>query len=524
MLFTDPVYLFLFFPIVVIGVGLLRRYLGVEAVLTFLFVASCIFYVGWGVDYLLMMLTSIVVNWVLSQILLALPDSRRGSRKWIFWLGIAFNISALVWFKYSFFIFNFSTGAAALSAGTVAIPVGISFYTFQQAVFLQDAYNRDTHVVGYLGNANGAAGISRGFVRYAAFIAFFPQLVIGPIVYLKEFAPQVRDATFGRIRRDNLEIGLFLLVVGLFKKVVIADNLARIVDPGFQSASAGADLNVIEAWTSAFGYYGQLYFDFSGYSDMALGAARILGITLPINFASPLKANSIADFYKRWHITLTRVIARFMYTPISIWGARFASTRISWRPLRRFPLIWLPLLVNFEVIALWHGAASTFLLFGIIHGLWYIAETETRQTSAWRRWKSRTSERTRNVLGRILFTVPMVLCFALFRSDGLSTMGTLMQSMFLLQENPLAGIGMQAILDAGLVFGAMAICWFLPNVYELTRNFKPGIFTWTYADGNTGLARLRWSPNLLWGVVTAGAAMATLYYIGRLPPFLYLGF
>ncbi|MEL7709009.1 MBOAT family O-acyltransferase [Citromicrobium bathyomarinum] len=524
MLFTDPAYLFLFLPIVAFVCAGVRSRFGVEWALAFLFVASCAFYVGWGVDYLIMMLASILVNWAASQSLIHLGDDRKPLRRAIFWAGIAFNFGALIWFKYSFFFLNYAESSAAFHAGLVAIPVGISFYTFQQAVFLLDAYRRDREVIDYLGTERGARGRARGFVRYAAFIAFFPQLVIGPIVYLKEFAPQVRNADFGRLVRINIEVGLFLIIVGLFKKVLIADNIARYVDPVFDMVAVGGEPNLIDAWTAALGYYAQLYFDFSGYSDMALGSARILGIILPINFASPLKANSIGDFYRRWHITLTRVIALFMYTPLSLFGARFAARHIKWKPLARFPLIWLPLLVNFEVIALWHGATMTFVLFGLLHGLWYVLETEAKKTSAWRTWKSRSSETARNIIGRVAFTVPMVLCFSLFRSESVTTWSHLVGAMFGQQALPLDQVGLRDVGELALVFAILGFCWFLPNAYELARDHKPGLFTWTYPANRNLLARIKWAPNIIWGGIMAGALLGTLYYVSRLPPFIYLGF
>ncbi|MEM0943796.1 MAG: MBOAT family O-acyltransferase, partial [Pseudomonadota bacterium] len=330
MLFSDPAYLFLFFPLVVAGAALVARVARTEAVLTFLFLASCLFYVGWGVDYLVTMLASILVNWLAAHLLLRLEDGRRALRRGIFLVGLAANLGALIYFKYAFYFDVWAPEAGSAAAapsfepGLIAIPVGISFYTFQQIVFLQDALRRDTHVVDYIGAARGMGATAAGFIRYASFVAFFPQLVIGPIVYLSEFAPQVQRRGFGLIRRADLEIGLFIFVVGLFKKIVVADNLAYIVDPVFEAAGAGEKIGTLAAWAAAFGYYAQLYFDFSGYSDMALGSARMLGIVLPINFASPLKADSISDYYKRWHVTLTRVIARFLYTPLSLWGARVA--------------------------------------------------------------------------------------------------------------------------------------------------------------------------------------------------------
>ncbi len=472
MLFTDPVYVFLFLPVVLALCHVASRFKRPVATLSILVLASIIFYSGWGIDYLVMLLISVAVNWLCAHLLLQIGDTQSRNRKLILVAGETFNFAALAWFKYSYFLFNFTDGTAALSAGTIAIPIGISFYTFQQAVFLLDAYRRDEAVVGYLGEEDGRRSLGSGFIRYAAFVIFFPQLVIGPIVYLKEFAPQVASRTFGRLNRTDLEVGTFLFCVGLFKKVVLADNLAIMVDDAYVGLGPGQSVDLIQAWTAALGYYAQLYFDFSGYSDMALGSARMFGIKLPINFASPLKATSIADFYRRWHITLTRVIARFFYTPLSVWGTRFAFTRIKPKFLHRFPIIWIPFIVNFEVIALWHGATANFLLFGTIHSLWYVLETEIRQTRAWKKWKGQSSEALRDTLGRVIFFIPMVLCFSLFRADNVATWMALSSSMFAFDSVATALADTGQLRNLGLCVTALLICL----CFLVPGPFPSGIF------------------------------------------------
>lgn len=524
MLFTDPIYLFLFLPAVLVMSHFLSRWFGQTAALMLIVVFSCLFYGIWGYNYLILLGASIVVNWVFSHSLLHLSDDRTALRSTLLYVGQTFNFSLLILFKYAFFFQSLSMSAATLNAGMIAIPIGISFYTFQQMVFLQEAFRRDANVVAYLGSFDDVRSLVPGFIRYSAFIAFFPQLVIGPIVYLSEFAPQIAKKSFGRLDRNNLEIGALLICVGMFKKIVIADNLALIVDPTFANLSAGHDVSMIEAWTASIGYYAQLYFDFSGYSDIALGSARAFGIILPINFASPLKAVSIADFYKRWHITLTRVIARFFYIPLTVRGARLAVGRLSFESLRRFPIIWIPLLVNFLAIALWHGATTTFLLFGLIHGFWYILEIEVRDTALWRLWKNKTNSSLRDALGRAIFLIPMMLCFSLFRVDSIETWANLISAMF---DPDLGGLANTIKNDAIKLFLALAslcFCLFLPNVYELAREYNPGLITFQNKPTMTFFPRLRWQPNLIWGIILASALTATLTYIGRLPPFLYLNF
>jgi len=483
MLFSDPIYLFLFLPLAVCVSDFLSHWIGKTAVLGAIILFSCVFYGMWGYDYLLILIASICLNWLVSYGLLNLSDTRRGLRDTLLYAGQTFNFSLLVLFKYSYFLTDFFGGAAAINAGTIAIPIGISFYTFQQAVFLQEAHRREANVVAYLGTNGGMKDLIPGFIRYSA------------------------------------------ICVGLFKKLVIADNLARFIDPTFASLAEGETVHLAEAWAASLGYYAQLYFDFSGYSDLALGSARLFGVTLPINFYSPLKAVSIADFYKRWHITLSRVIARFLYTPLSVNGARFAFQKISFSALRRFPMIWIPLLVNFLAIALWHGATPTFLLFGIIHGLWYILEIELKGTHLWKRWKKYSSPAQRAHLGRATFFIPMLLCFSLFRADSIATWNNLIVVMFVPDFDVLFQITTLQIRNVALALIALSICLFLPNVYELAKPSEPGLMTYDTQPTSVSIfSRLEWRPNWQWGCAMALALLLSLWFIGRLPPFLYLGF
>lgn len=519
VLFTDPIFVFLFLPLSVLVAHVLATRVGKTATLASIILFSLVFYGLWGLDYLLILAISVLMNWTIASFLLSSGDTRVARKRISLYCGQVFNILLLVWFKYSFY-FTFLYGEAAeMSLETIAIPIGISFYTFQQAVFLQEAFHRDPVIVDYIGKTRGLADRTRAFIRYVAFVIFFPQLVIGPIVYLTEFAPQAARKSFGVIKRRNIEIGTFLIILGLFKKVVIADNLGTIVDPVFEQAAGGADIAPLVAWTASIGYYAQLYFDFSGYSDIAIGAARLFGMTLPINFDSPLKAVSISDFYRRWHITLTRVISRFLYTPLSIFGVRQAAKPSSVK--YHLLVIWVPLIINFLAIALWHGAAATFLLFGLLHAVWYIIEIETTQTKAWKQWRKRTSNAMRAAFGRVLFFLPMLLCFALFRSVSIDGWTHLVSQMFAFDSVKLKN---GALLNFGVVLAALGFCLFLPNAYDLTQKYMPGIKTYRNALVASVLPGVRWRPNLFWGLTSAGALIMVIYYIERLPPFLYLGF
>ena len=371
MQFTDFAFLLLLLPVRCTLFYRLSARCGPSAGLVALLCISLLFYATWGSHYFLLLLCSISVNFVSCWILLTLPDDQPAARRTALYLGQAYNFGTLFWFKYQIIAFIFKATSPTYSVLDTAIPVGISFYTFQQAILLVDAYHRDATVTAYMGELRGVVGKIRGYIRYLFFVSFFPHLVIGPIVYLSEFQPQLANPQFGRAKLINLEVGVTLIIIGLFKKVVIANHLAPIADSIFNRPDLllyPTPVSTAAAWIAALAYCAQLYFDFSGYSDLALGCARVLGIRFPMNFYSPWRAVGIIDYYRRWNMTLTRVVARFIYTPLSLAATRLAIRSRWQKPAFNLTAVWIPLLINFEIIALWHGARLTFVLFGVVHG------------------------------------------------------------------------------------------------------------------------------------------------------------
>jgi alginate O-acetyltransferase complex protein AlgI len=521
MQFTDFVFLFLLLPI---GCALfyhLAPRFGTSVSLVLLLCVSLLLYSTWGNRYLALLVCSFSANFAVSCIILVAPDDRRAFRRTVLYLGQAYNFGTLIWFKYRFITYIFSTTAQSFTLVDAAIPVGISFYTFQQAILLVDAYHRDASVVAYMGDMRTLFGKISGYLRHAFFVSFFPHLVIGPIVYLNEFQPQIASPNFGRAKRIKLEVGVALVIVGLFKKTVIADRLAPVADAVFWNPDMGLSqipISTATAWVAALAYCAQLYFDFSGYSDMALGSARMFGIRFPMNFYSPWRATGIIDYYRRWNITLTRVIARFVYTPLSMNATRFAI-KFHWsRAAFNMISVWVPLLINFEVIALWHGARLTFILFGVIHGLWYVTETAVRSTRTFKTWRSLTSDRYRATGGRIIFLAIMPLSFVLFRSTTLASFAHLLGIMF----HSVAGL--PHLRDCALVLVAIAIIGLLPNSMQLFENYRPGIATYPIIDDTPLRMRFRWRPDLTWTVILSGMLLSSLYTLARQPPFLYMGF
>jgi len=329
MLFNSYEFIFAFLPIVfVIYFYLMHKRL-------------LFFYSWWNILYLPIILSSILFNYVIGHVLATKEFNKSFSKKTVLIFGIVVNLSLLGYFKYAdFFIKNFNViSGNNINLLYLALPLALSFVTFQQIAFLVDSYKGYTK--------------ENDFVNYSLFITFFPQLIAGPIVHHKEMMPQFADKYNFVKNYKNIALGLFIFSIGLFKKVIIADQFAIWANTGFDSA---VTLNLIEAWVTSLSYSFQLYFDFSGYCDMAIGTALLFNIKLPINFNSPYKALDIQDFWRRWHITLGRFLRDYVYIPLG--GNKKGKVRI-----------YSNLLTTFLIGGLWHGAGWTFIFWGFLHGI-----------------------------------------------------------------------------------------------------------------------------------------------------------
>jgi len=334
------VFIFAFLPITFFIYFYLQSKKLTEASKGFLVFSSLFFYSWWNIAYLPIILTSMLFNYLLGNSL-AKNSSSRFSKKAVLTFGIVANLSLLGYFKYSdFFIENFNLiFNSHVGLLHLALPLAISFFTFQQISYLVDSYRQETK--------------EYDFLNYALFVTFFPQLIAGPIVHHKEMMPQFAQKENGVINYQNITMGLFLFAIGLFKKVVIADTFAIWATEGFDVAES---LTMFEAWVTSLSYTFQLYFDFSGYTDMAIGLGLLFNIKLPINFNSPYKALSIQDFWRRWHITLSRFLRDYIYIPLG--GNRKGNIRT-----------YINLLTTFILGGIWHGAGWTFVFWGFLHGV-----------------------------------------------------------------------------------------------------------------------------------------------------------
>ncbi|MCR6577708.1 MBOAT family protein [Campylobacter insulaenigrae] len=357
MVFSSYEFIFIFLPITLIIFYVLRKFNYIQNAKLFLVLASLFFYAFWKIEYVFILLLSMSVNFYLANLILL----NRGGVKLVFYSGIFFNLALLVFFKYTDFLlenFNVFFQITQLDFNIplphILLPLAISFFTFQQIAFLVDCYKR-TNIEGLKSENTYKINI----LDYALFITFFPQLIAGPIVHHKEMMPQfknlLQDSTV-LINWENIAKGLFIFSIGLFKKVYIADSFALWANAGFKIVENGGALNILEAWVTSLSYTFQLYFDFSGYCDMAIGIALFFSIKLPINFNSPYKALSITDFWRRWHITLGRFLKDYLYIPL---GGNRISKVVSLRNL---------FIVAF-VSGVWHGAGWGFIVWGVLHGI-----------------------------------------------------------------------------------------------------------------------------------------------------------
>jgi D-alanyl-lipoteichoic acid acyltransferase DltB (MBOAT superfamily) len=356
MLFHTTAFILGFLPVCLAGFFTLGRFCGAAWGLRWLIVCSLFFYGWWNPEHLPLLIGSVVLNHLIAW-KLRHTDRIRG------WMaaGVGLNLAALGWFKYADFLLHIAAPDAP--ALHITLPLAISFFTFQQIMFLVDT-GRDA--VRRRAQPGDDGGSNPPLLTYGAFVTFFPHLIAGPIVRPSEIIPQLAAADLARPRMDNLADGLLIFLLGLGKKLVLADMFGGFADVGFNAVARGASLTFFEAWYATLSYALQIYFDFSGYSDMAIGLARMLNIRFPLNFDSPYQATNIADFWRRWHITLGGFLRDYLYIPL---GGNRAG------PLRQTG----NLLATMLLCGLWHGAAWNFVIWGGLQGVLIVIHKQYRR-------------------------------------------------------------------------------------------------------------------------------------------------
>jgi len=487
VLFNTYTFLVIFLPVVLVTVALLRRFRMGRLVVPFLSLSSFAFYAYWDPRYVPLLLGSVLFNYVVGSVLAGDPPA--WSRRGILVAGLVGNLGLLGYFKYAgFFARNVNAlSGSDLSVPALILPLGISFFTFTQIEYLVDAYR-------------GSAP-RYGPIEYSLFVTFFPHLIAGPILRHHQVIPQFRELSEGLgAVRPALATGLLFLSVGLFKKTIIADSLAPWVNAAFGNVSV---LTLVDSWAAALAYTFQLYFDFSGYSDMAYGVAIMLGVAIPINFESPYKSASIGEFWRRWHISLSTFLREYLYFPLG--GSRRGRVRNL-----------LNLFLTMLLGGLWHGAGWTFVFWGAWHG----ALLAVHRAWAW------TGRSLNSVVAGTLTFVAVVIGWVLFRAGSLSEALT-----FFLSMGGRAGIALPtkyaeslaSLSGARLRFGSLSG---LPDAqFELRLAALAALVLFVVYLPNTRELAERARPQLRWALFTAVLFVSSFLMIGgRVTHFLYYQF
>jgi alginate O-acetyltransferase complex protein AlgI len=511
MLFNSDVFIFVFLPVAVLGFYLVCR-LSPRAGAAWLVLASLVFYGWWYPPFLVLLLCSVLTNYAIGEGIVATGKHPRLQYALLI-LGIAVNLGALFYYKYLMSILAFLSGhgIAMPNFGTILLPLGISFYTFTQ--------------IGYLVDCREGTTKGRGFLNYMLFVTFFPHLIAGPILHHREMMPQFAQSETYRFRVDNLAIGLTIFVIGLLKKSLIADSLSPSVGEGFALAGTAG---LATAWNAVLSYSFQLYFDFSGYSDMAIGIARMFNVVFPANFNSPYKSKSIIEFWQRWHMTLTRYLTLLLYNPIALAVARGRAARgmgvgrSANSTLSGFSsLVLMPTMVTMGLAGIWHGAGLQFLIFGLLHGVYLTIN------HAWRIFRPTRAAESRSWVvamvgggaGLIVTYLAVLVAQVFFRSASVDNALAMLAGMI-----GLHGIGghehaATGVLDLARLALAFAIVWFAPNTQEIMARTNPTL------GKAPAIGPLSWRPNFGWTLAFALAIVLAVLSLSDDPrEFLYFQF
>ena len=511
MLFNSYAFLFGFLPLTLVGVFLLARWSAALAA-GWLALASLAFYGYWNAAYVPLLVLSIVFNFFIGMAIAAAASRRR----LMVFAGVGANLLLLGYFKYAdFFVANLNTLGAGYTLPGVLLPLGISFFTFTQIAFLMDVYQ--------------CKAAEFRFIHYCLFVTYFPHLIAGPVLHHREMMPQFSQKEPYRFNWENFAVGFTLFFIGLAKKVLIADSIGEYVRPVFDAPGKGVALSAVDAWGGALAYTFQLYFDFSGYSDMAIGLSRMVGVKLPLNFASPYKAASIIEFWRCWHMTLSRFLRDYLYVPLG--GNRKGVSRR-----------YVNLMVTMVLGGLWHGANWTFVIWGALHG-GYLLINHAWRSMRQRLGMTRAGGRVAHFFAVALTFLCVVLAWVYFRADSVAHANTIIAAMagangvtlpyrwlekmgsfgvwlathgVLFQNTPVFGGGTQI----NWLMVCALIVWLAPNTQQLMRGYQPALGV---SDSATQRG-LRWRPAWRWLLGTAALAAFGILSLSALSEFIYFQF
>ncbi len=552
MLFNSFIFLTLFLPLALAGYYLVGQRTP-RAAAAWLCGASIVFYGWWTPAFVGLLVVSIAFNYAMSCAIVAAP-AQSARRRWLLGLAISADLALLVRYKYLTTLLTALVHASGIAPPgwlahgmqEVILPLGVSFFTFTQ--------------IGYLLDCNAGIVKERDPLGYVQFVTFFPHLIAGPILHHKEMMTQFAQPETYRLRADNLSVGAFVFTIGLAKKVLLADTIAPFADAGF---AAPHELQWLAAWGTCLAYALQLYFDFSGYSDMAVGLAKMFGVSFPLNFNSPFKAASIIDFWQRWHMTLTRYLTAYLYYPLAMGINRSRALRglpigrLAQRSTSGFlSTVAVPTFYTMALAGIWHGAGLQYLIYGLLHASYLTVN------HAYRAWRAaapasasapatvaggttsaaadfpakRLQARIRHTASVLLTFVAALVAFAFFRAHGVDDALALLQGMAGLRgieslDWPAWGaagmdFGTWLHLVAGrstlalLIVALLTIVWCAPNSHQLMGRFSPALER--AAEGVP--AALTWQPSLRWTLALVGVLMFCVAQLHGEVRFLYFQF
>lgn len=528
MLFNSYFFIFCFLPVTLAVFFVIGARGHHRIAISWLVAASLFFYGWWNPSYLGLILASVLFNYSVG---VALGEPGAGhTRKLLLIFGVTANLCLIGYFKYTnFFIDTFNTVLRTeYNLKTIILPLAISFFTFQQIAYLVDAYRKKTR--------------EYNFLHYCLFITFFPQLIAGPIVHHKDMLPQFNRKAIYRFNYRYLSIGITIFIFGLCKKVVLADNIAPVATLVFDASKNNVPLTMFEAWTGALAYTFQLYFDFSGYSDMAVGVAHMIGIRLPLNFNSPYQAVNTIDFWRRWHITLSNFLRDYIYIPLG--GSRMGN-------VRRYVNLMITMLLG----GLWHGAGWTFVVWGALHGFFLIVNHAWHNIRRSMGQNLKRSTRFGRAAGRLLTFFSITCAWVFFRAENFDSAVRLLKSMAGVNSRALpvrlnefvAGVNMwlsakgvhlegllsngaAATLEDNVQFTVVQlfflvtlfiIAWFMPNTIDLMKACNPVISS---SAKTTPLFALKFRFSMPWAVTVGLLFSVAILSLGQATEFLYFQF
>ncbi len=493
MLFNSFEFIFIFLPVVLYVFFKLGRY-NQHIAAAWLGAASLFFYAWWNPIYVSLLMASIIFNYIIGICIanfFTLNNIKL--RKLTLFFGVVSNIILLGYFKY----FNFFATSLTTSLGinyqinTIILPLGISFFTFTQIAFLVDV----------------SRGLAREFnlIHYIVFVTYFPHLIAGPVLHHKEMMPQFQKKDIYSFNYQCFAIGLTIFIIGLFKKVMLADEMIKYVKPVFESAANGNTLSFKESWGAALSYTLQLYFDFSGYSDMAIGISRMFGIILPLNFNSPYKAVNIIDFWRRWHMTLSRFLRDYLYIPLG--GNRKGVLRKH-----------VNLMTTMVLGGLWHGAGWNFVVWGGLHGLYLIIN------HLWHGIRNKLGHdlNKSSFVGRLsscfITFIAVVFAWVIFRADNIQTGFSITESML-----GINGFGFTGRFQLSMIGKLLLIAWLLPNTQQIMAKYEPAFIIYE-KDFSSTVKWFEWRPSLIWMILIFILASQSILKGDDSSEFLYFQF